>query len=56
MDKIIETLEKNEVENKELAPPGPRRAMIYLGDKKFETDFKHMVDLQNKKIKEIKHI
>lgn len=35
LSKIIETLEKNEVKYKDLAPPGPRRAVLYLGDKKF---------------------
>lgn len=56
MSKIIETLEKNEVLYKDLGPPGPRRAVIYLGDKNFQTDFNKMVNLQNKKLKEIRHI
>ena len=57
MSKIIEAVVKNEIQHKELAPPGPRRAVLYLGDKvKFPTEYQKMVNIQIDKLKEIRLI
>ena len=53
MSKITENVMVKELKYKDLAPPGPRRVLLYLGDDNFKDYFKDMGKLQRDKLEEI---
>jgi hypothetical protein len=54
VEKVLEATTMRELKDKDLFPPGPRRAMLYLGDDKFEEKYKKHMLLKREKVEEEK--
>jgi hypothetical protein len=54
VEKVMETVMVKELKDKDLLPPGPRRAMLYLGNSKFEQKYKKLMKLRREKVEEEK--
>lgn len=54
IEKVMETVLARELKDKELHPSGPRRAILYIGNDKFEEKYKYLMDLKRTRLEEEK--
>lgn len=54
VEKVMETVVVKELKDKDLLPPGPRKALLYLGNVKFEQKYKKLMKLRRERVEEDK--
>jgi hypothetical protein len=50
----METVLVRELKDKDLLPPGPRKAVLFIGDDNFEEIYKKLVEIKRNKLEEEK--
>lgn len=54
VEKVLEQILTKELKDKDLHPPGPRKSMLYLGNKHFEVGYKRLMELKRMELEEEK--